>query len=505
MEDININIIAAVTPEGVIGYGEGKDAVCPHTGSELQNDRKWFRSMTMGCPVIVGRKTFESMGPLKGRYTVVLTQDRNMLAKTTVTANTADSNTANFVYADSIESAVKLCKDAAAREDAAKIRGPIWICGGAEIYNLAFKTLQLGLVYINYVTDNIRAKSRCVKFPLHFLDNLHYSCSNTNTRVLTYNARFQGGSLADVPANNVSTCTNIDESNYLDLMRSLLTAPIRDNRTGIPTRGLFCKTLRFKLTRKCSDYGNCSDHGTINILPMLTTKRVPFKSVVTELVWFLSGKCTDTAYLREHKNPIWDLNTTREFLDSRGLQHYEVGQTGPIYGVQWRNFGGVDQIAEAIKLLRTDPFSRRIIVSAWNPPELSKMALPPCHWSFQFYVTAATTDGNVRDDKTLSTLVNMRSADVALGVPFNIASYALLTHIIAKIVGMRSGEVVIVMGDCHIYTNHIPGIKTQLQRVPGEFPELHIENFNAVEDITSDLFSIVNYNPQPRIKFEMAI
>lgn len=329
-----------------------------------------------------------------------------------------------------------------------------------------------------------------------------------------------------------------DEAKYAQLLRKLIVAPTRDNRTGTPTRMLFSKSLRFELT-----------DGRGPILPLITLKRTAVRAVMHELIWFLRGS-TDTKYLQANSVPIWDGNTTREALDSRGLELYEPGECGPIYGFQWRNWGGtwrcanmvkkhgvstatgIDQLAAVINSLKTDPLSRRHIVSAWNVDDLDDMALPPCHFAFQFVAVAAglarqaPSDlelGGIMDDgsrdqtvgrppaKTgnyeLHCAISMRSADVALGVPFNIASYALLTHMVANIVGMTPGSIAITMTDCHVYSDHIDGVKTMLEREPRRAPTITLPPAATIDEyaaMSPDQFVIGDYHPHPAIKLNMA-
>jgi thymidylate synthase len=263
------------------------------------------------------------------------------------------------------------------------------------------------------------------------------------------------------------------------------------------------------------------------IMPLLTTKRVAWKAIYHELIWFLRGS-TDISYLQDNKVAIWDGNSTREYLDKSGLSNYVEGELGPIYGFQWRHWGskyvnketrealdvssdnitnGIDQIEVVINRLRNDPWDRRMIVSAWNVSALADMALPPCHYSFQFHVDP-DANGN---PAYLNCLVNMRSTDVFLGLPFNIASYALLTHIIAKIVNLSSGQLSISMADCHLYVNHEEQAKTMLSREIRNFPEFSFST-RVGTDINDFIYSyniddyiITGYNPHPAIKANMAV
>lgn len=245
-------------------------------------------------------------------------------------------------------------------------------------------------------------------------------------------------------------------------------------------------------------------------MPLLTTKRVFWKGIVEELLWFLRG-CTSSKELAERGVHIWDANGSRAFLESRGLGEREEGDLGPVYGFQWRHFGatyrtmhdsyegeGIDQLAEVVELLRRDPTSRRILMSAWNPPDLAKMALPPCHVLSQFLVD---------EDRSLTCILYQRSADLGLGVPFNIASYALLTHMLAHVTGLRPHELVHVMGDAHVYENHVEPLQSvQLGRVPRAFPKIRFAR--GLEDMSAfcaEDIQLVGYDPYPSIKLPMAV
>ncbi|KAJ1346625.1 hypothetical protein KIN20_001490 [Parelaphostrongylus tenuis] len=245
-----------------------------------------------------------------------------------------------------------------------------------------------------------------------------------------------------------------------------------------------------------------------NVMPLLTTKRVYWKGIVEELLWFIRGD-TDSKRLSAKNVKIWDANGSREFLDSMGFTDREVGDLGPVYGFQWRHFGaeykgpdanydgkGVDQLAQVIQQIRTTPDSRRIILSAWNVSDLKIMALPPCHTLCQFYV----------NDQELSCQLYQRSGDMGLGVPFNIASYSLLTHMIAHVCGLKAGDFVHTLGDAHIYVNHIDALKIQLERAPTAFPTIEFgEGIREIDDFTSDKIFLKNYNPQGTIKMDMAV
>ena len=261
---------------------------------------------------------------------------------------------------------------------------------------------------------------------------------------------------------------------YHDLMRLVRDHGARKaDRTGTGTLSVFGHQMRFDLREG---------------FPLVTTKKVHLKSVVHELLWFLRGD-TNTAYLREHGVSIWD-----EWADPQG-------ELGPVYGKQWRSWpapdgGSIDQIAEAVRLLRTQPDSRRIIVSAWNVGELSKMALMPCHAFFQFYVA----------EGRLSCQLYQRSADIFLGVPFNIASYALLTHMLAQQCDLGVGDFVWTGGDCHLYLNHLEQVETQLARAPRPLPQLVIRRRPpSIFDYAFEDFEFQGYDPHPAIRAPVAV
>lgn len=266
---------------------------------------------------------------------------------------------------------------------------------------------------------------------------------------------------------------------YEDLLREIMdSGDEKGDRTGTGTKSVFGRQMRFDLSES---------------FPLITTKRVHFKSVAIELLWFLRGE-SNVRWLQERGVSIWD-----EWAD-------EDGELGPVYGVQWRSWPAghgetIDQIARVIDSLKTNPDSRRHIVSAWNPAEVDDMALPPCHALFQFYVKTRQ-DGA----QELSCQLYQRSADMFLGVPFNIASYALLTQLIAQEVGMEPGEFIWTGGDCHIYSNHYEQVEEQLSREPYPYPQLRIKNKKAsIFDYEFEDFELVDYRHHPTIKAPIAV
>lgn len=293
------------------------------------------------------------------------------------------------------------------------------------------------------------------------------------------------------PAKNVARHA---EKQYLEAVQQIIAeGALRKNRTGIDTKTIFGMQMRYSLREN---------------FPLLTTKRVFWRGVVEELLWFIKG-CTNGKELADKDVHIWDANGTREFLDKSGLHEREEGDLGPIYGFQWRHSGaeyknmhadytgqGVDQLSEVIDMIRNNPDSRRIIMCAWNPRDIPRMALPPCHCLAQFCVI----------DGELSCQLYQRSADMGLGVPFNIASYALLTIMIAHITGLQPGDFVHTMGDAHVYVNHIEPLQEQLKREPRPFPKLTLKRqVTNIEDFTFEDFELEGYKPYPKIAMQMAV
>ncbi len=261
---------------------------------------------------------------------------------------------------------------------------------------------------------------------------------------------------------------------YLDLMRRVRDhGTKKSDRTGTGTLSVFGHQMRFDLA---------------DGFPLVTTKKLHLKSIIHELIWFLAGD-TNVAYLRQHGVSIWD-----EWAD-------EAGDLGPVYGKQWRSWATpdgrtIDQIREVVETLKTNPDSRRIIVTAWNPADIPDMALAPCHCLFQFYVA----------DGRLSCQLYQRSADVFLGVPFNIASYAALTMMMAQVTGLKPGEFIHTFGDAHLYLNHLEQTDLQLSRAPRPLPRLEIDpNVRSIFDFKFEHFKLVGYDPHPHIKAPVAV
>merc|ERR1719336_3586208 len=426
--------------------------------------------------VIMGRNTWDSIPakfrPLSGRLNVVLTRS-------------ADSDSfvspypPDVLVASSVASAVDKL---AARADVAEI----FVIGGQAAYQEAVELPSCTRIFLTRIAKDFECDAFFPAFDQSQFVPVHVSATRskggTAYDFVIYERKGSGdaakGALqlsASVAAVGGSGQFLHEEYQYLDAIRDIIEKGTHSgDRTGVGTRSMFGKMMRFSLQ---------------HTFPLLTTKRVFWRGVAEELLWFVKGD-TNAKHLSDKGIKIWDGNGSREFLDKRGLSHREEGDLGPVYGFQWRHFGakyvdmhtdytgqGVDQLAECIRKIKEDPTDRRILLSAWNPADLNEMALPPCHMFCQFYVA----------NGELSCLMYQRSCDMGLGVPFNIASYSLLTCMMAQVCGLKPGEFVHTMGNAHVYQNHVEPLLTQLERTPRPFPVLQINP--DVKDIDGFTFS----------------
>ncbi|RWS30504.1 thymidylate synthase-like protein [Leptotrombidium deliense] len=326
---------------------------------------------------------------------------------------------------------------------------------------------------------------------------------------------------------------NKEELQYLDLVRQIVeTGSKRDDRTGTGTLSIFGTQSRFSLANvyngdvslylkvakndvnfhRVRQLLKVSQLKNYNILtdtmPLLTTKQVFWKGVVEELLWFIRGS-TNSKELSSIGVKIWNANGSKEYLESLGFANREEGDLGPVYGFQWRHFGatykdmncdysaeGVDQLQNIIDTIKNNPNDRRIILCSWNVSDLPLMALPPCHCLAQFYV----------NDGKLSCQLYQRSGDMGLGVPFNIASYSLLTHLIAHVTNLKAHEFIHTIGDAHVYLDHIEPLKEQLKRDPRPFPKISIKRVvEKIDDFRSEDIELIGYNPHSRIAMKMSV
>jgi dihydrofolate reductase/thymidylate synthase len=445
---------------------------------KLPGDLKHFANVTKTCAqgkqnaVVMGRNTWNSIPekfrPLKGRTNVILSS--SMQPKDVPK---------DVLIAGSLANA---WEQLASLDDL----GQIFVIGGARVYQEAMDQKYVHKIILTNVET-----PEDMEFDTFFPDweegddwNSVETSESNQENGLTYQFR-------------TLVRPNCQEEQYLDLIRKILKEGIeRGDRTGTGTKSLFGPQMRFDLRD--------------GQLPLLTTKRTFWRGVAEELIWFISGS-TNANLLKEKGITIWDGNASKEFLKKRGLGHREEGDLGPVYGFQWRHFGaeykdmhadytgqGVDQLAECIDKIKNNPEDRRILMSAWNPSALEEMALPPCHLLCQFYV-----DTNRNE---VSCHMYQRSADMGLGVPFNIASYALLTHLVAHVTGRKPGELVHTLGDAHVYLNHIEPLEEQLQRTPRPFPKIFLnQDKKNIDDFTYEDINVLGYNPMKAVPMKMAV
>lgn len=439
---------------------------------KVPEDMEYFFDVTSGegkNAVVMGRKTWESIPinsrPLKNRLNVVLSRSESFIPEQGV------------LKFHSVEACIKgLSKEH-------KYLDEVFVIGGSEIYKQFLDTPVVTSVYTTEIHSNTEFRSDRF-FPI--LDGFCMTDSSC-----TKTSRY-----ADVGYKFVTyTKENKEELQYLDMCNNIIDLGYpKSDRTGTGTFSTFGRTMRFSLRG--------------GVIPLMTTKRVFWRGVVEELLFFISG-ATDTNILSDKGVRIWEGNTSREFLDSRGLTDYDVGTMGPMYGFQWRHWGaeyngcsedytgkGIDQLQQCIDMIKNDPDSRRIIMSAWNVSDLPKGVLPPCHYSVQFACYG----------EELSMIATMRSLDLGCGFPFNVASYSLLLHMMCHLTNKEPGDIIFNIGDCHVYKNHVEGLKEQISRVPRGFPRINMNGaVNRIDDFKASDIELVEYYPYPSIKLDMAV
>lgn len=492
---------------------------------KLPGDMKFFRKTTTNAPnerernaVIMGRKTWDSIPakfrPLKGRLNVVISRNKDLFAKD-------PSSRSQVLLANSFQGALDMVQVIKANTQSIN---DVFVIGGGSVYAEAVKSPDCQNILLTSVyADEIDAKCD-VFFPA--IDSSTFVTEETSERQkengIAYEFVRYARRSADASAENCDPNAsaaqpaaskpaaaavprglsdaksdgkrNFEEMQYLNLIRDIMDNGVRKgDRTGTGTMSKFGCQMRFSLRET---------------FPLLTTKRVFWRGVAEELLWFLRG-CTNAKTLTDKGVRIWKANGSREYLDRIGLTDREENDLGPVYGFQWRHFGaeyktmhddytgqGVDQLMNVINTIKNKPTDRRIIMSAWNPADLKKMALPPCHMFCQFYVA----------NGELSCQMYQRSCDMGLGVPFNIASYALLTRMIAQVCDLKPGDFIHTLGDAHVYMNHIEPLREQIKREPRAFPTLTIDpNVKDINDFKMEHFKIEGYKPYPKIKMKMAV
>lgn len=530
-------VIAAVNQEN---WEIGRNGSLPWNVPE---DLRHFAKVTKEVPagsgsinaLIMGHNTFRSIGKcLPGRLTIVLTRNPDLLQQP---EHEQQQEQQRPVYVSSFEAALSYCKS----PSAAIYR--VFVIGGESVFREALQHSHCKDVVLTTVVGNNlcqegvwgfpqKREEGSAYFPIIDLlrrfqciqkdDDDDYSLLESSVKPWRYRVDhfiradtlrellppFWFAAVTDdtATAKTASLPINPEEDKYLQLVSQILeTGEHKVDRTNVGTLSVFGPQLSFSLKD--------------GVLPLLTTKKVFHKRVIEELLWFIKGS-TNSLELSSKGNKIWDGNSSREFLDKRGLTHREVGDLGPVYGFQWRHFGatyedmhadysgkGIDQLANCIRLIRENPEDRRIIMTAWNPAQLHEMALPPCHLLCQFHVGGGSDDGTGK--RTLNCKMYQRSADLLLGVPFNIASYAFLTCMIAYLCGMEPGMLILTFGDTHLYKTHLEGARMQIGREPREFPKLRfarpVEEIRSIDDFVESDFVVEGYDPHPYISLPMAV
>ena len=485
---VHFSVVVGATPAG--GIGNNGSLPWPR----LAGDMQWFKETTSKTQdtskknaVVMGRRTWESIPekfrPLPGRLNIVLSRtdpsELGMPEGVQVCGNFEDTLGFCEEKKDEIEN--------------------VFVIGGSSLFDFSFSHPGCKTIYYTEVKKHFQCDTFIERIPETFRARSPIPGADHSDNGVPYTFKIFDrveDSISALPTRlgDPATLARHEEYQYLSLIQEIMDNGItRNDRTGTGTIAKFGTQMRFSLRD--------------NVFPLLTTKRVFWRGLAEELLWFIAG-ATNGNTLTEKGVRIWDANGSREFLDKSGLNHREVGDLGPIYGFQWRHFGakytnmhadysgqGVDQLAQVIDKIKNNPTDRRIIMSAWNPAALPEMALPPCHMFCQFFVA----------NGELSCLMYQRSCDMGLGVPFNIASYSLLTRLIAQVCGLKAGEFVHTLGDYHIYNNHIEPLKEQLKREPKPFPKLFIDpSITDIDKFEFSHFTLEGYKPHPTIKMEMS-
>lgn len=478
----NFSVIAAVTSKYGIGYKGGLP------WKDFSLDMQWFRKKTLGNTVIMGNNTFKSMNnkPLKKRDNIVISTNSQLY-------NKLYKDVDDLRFCDNLNEA--LCKS---------YYGNNYVIGGSELYKSAIESKYCNEIYLTYLNDKSMELSVDTYFPYinnnYKLDKIMESGLADVCRYDDVVIKYPYKILRYERLNDkLNYKVYLGESGYLDSINDIMIrGELNKNRTGIDTISLFGLQFRYNLG---------------DGFPLFTTKNVHMKSIIEELLWFLNGK-TDVKILQEQNVHIWDGNTSKSYLNSIGLNHLEEGDGGPIYGFQFRHFGakyinsktnyenqGFDQVNYVLNELKKDITlygkSRRAIINLWNSCDIDKMSLPPCHVLYQFSIT---------NNNKLNCSMYQRSGDMGLGVPFNVASMALMTHMFAKLCNLDVGEIIHTIGDAHIYVNHINQLKEQINRKPYALSKLVINgNQTKIEDFDRSDFNIIGYQHYPTIKMEMVV
>tara|TARA_Y100001958_G_C21213461_1_gene538978 strand:- start:388 stop:1863 length:1476 start_codon:yes stop_codon:yes gene_type:complete len=488
----SLNLILSTTESGIIGQNisDVNSSLFIHS----KQDMEWFRKHTLNEDksieniLIMGYNTWKSLPKkgLPGRKIIVLTKSHVETVRST-----------NNMAFSSLEEIFEWCENNHNNSDVFIIGGKtlydeIWVNYNYMIHKIYITIFQGDMMNKKYENDLIYINEGLIHPPDNYYEVVYEKDFNDKCK------RFdvETGSYYDISLTGnkfiIYEKCNKGELQYLDILKKILNeGTLTETRNG-NTISLFGEKMVFDMK---------------DGFPLLTTKRMPWKTILRELLWFLSGS-TDNKKLNEKNVHIWDGNASKEYMEKRGL-NYKDGDLGPVYGFQWKYFGaeyrtcddnyigkGVDQIEYVINEITNNPTSRRIIISAWNPPDLNKMALPPCHVMCQFHVN--------QKERILDCQLYQRSGDMFLGVPFNIASYSFLLYIIAKITDYKPGKLIHILGDCHIYEDHIEQVKEQLSRKTKTFPKLFMENLLNIGFVDENLFNVQDYIYHPTIKANMS-
>jgi len=501
---INVNIIVAHCNSGGIGC----DNTIPW---KIKKDLTYFKGLTSEVMkdrcgknvVIMGRKTYESIPnkfrPLRNRINMVLSSNDPILGDEEKEKYLNQS----LFYKKSYQEIHDWITDTG--DDV----NNVFVIGGGQVYhdflwNDDVKELfNIEMIYITRIRGKYECDKKFPKIPsTFFIEDMtpdFYEHKKTHCEIIEED--FEKGECKREDCYQYyfiryeKKNKDHQEKNYLNIVGNVIkNHSYRMDRTGEGILSYFGYHTRYIIR---------------DSFPLLTTKRMFWKGIVEELLWFLKGD-TNVQHLIDKGVHIWDKNSDREFLDSIGLKHRREYDGGPIYGFNFRHFGaeyvdcdtdykgqGVDQVREALRLIREEPSSRRILINLWNPCELNNVCLPACHCLYQFYV----------DGEYLSCSMYQRSGDLGLGVPFNIASASLMTYIFAHLTGKIPKELIHTIGDAHIYKNHVSAVEEQLKREPTPFPRVRIKSRGQkeVEDFTYDDFEVFGYEPHPSIKMDMAV
>ena len=505
MTDYKLNLIFNRNTQGIIGINNG--LLCWTRGDFLH-----FKEQTMNKIVVMGYNTFLSLPgdkpivTLKDRLNVVITNNHyNELVNKISTSEESLDILVYKSFNDFYQNLIRTTISEPRFEKYLNVKD-VFVIGGSFLYNYVYDNFTVNAIYETItnisisINDYIKEGNKIIYFTKD-IDQSKYQ--NIYTKEYSGEMDLNGGNKRENKKINGDYTINIyqnketvntQELEYLNLIRYIYNnGKCKDSRNSKVISVFSPPQMRFDLRKG---------------FPLLTTKRVAWKTVLRELLWFISGS-TDNKLLQWKNVHIWDGNSTREYLSSRGLNEYREGDLGPIYGFQWRHFGalyngcgynykghGIDQLQKVIDLIKNDPSSRRIILNSWNSKDIDKMALPPCHVMVQFHVDV--------EEGCLDAKLTQRSGDMFLGVPFNIASYSFLLHIIGNLTGYTPRYFIHDIGDGHIYENHREAIVKQLKRTSLDFPELKIKRkLESIDDIEESDFEILNYNHQGTIKADM--